>query len=114
MSDQSNDYPDPDCSFGVAVRQDIKYIKRSLGQILKAQEDHTETLENGLTTKVERIDERLEDIETTQETKKERSLKKELREQQRGVNFKRELVMVFLTNVLAIGGGILIAYLSFG
>lgn len=106
-------YPDPECDFGVAVRQDIKYIKDKLEEILEAQEEHSETLENGLTTKVDRIDDRIERIEQERETEEERERKEDKKKEGRKKRFYLQLVITIIGELIAFGGGVGIAWLSF-
>lgn len=109
----SDDYPKPDCEFGVAVRKDLTYIKDTLENILNKQNDFEDILQNGLTTKVDNLHGKVENLQEERTEAKEEEKKKQRREDRRDWEFKKMLVATLLGNILALGGGILIGWLGF-
>jgi len=105
-------YPNPECKFGVAVKQDLSHILGKIDQLLEKQEEHTDTLQDGLTTKVESLHDKVDEIEEEHENEEEREKKEDQREKDRRATFKREMIVMVLGNFLSLGAGIIVALLS--
>lgn len=111
MADEN--YPDPDCDFGVAIQRDLIQIKDVLQQILDKQEEHTDTLQNGLTTKVANIQDKVEELEEKREQDQKEEEEKQAREDRRDWEFKKMLIGTVLGNLLALGVGLIIGWVGF-
>lgn len=106
------DYPEPECNFGVAIQRDILQIKNTLEELKQIISQHTDTLQNGLTSKVNNIENKVESIEEQKTEEEEQKEKAEQREANRDYRLKVTIIGIFLSNILALGVGVLVAYFA--
>jgi len=111
VSDEN--YPNPECPFGVAIQQDIQHIKQKIETILKRQEGFDDTLQNGLSTQVKELRSEVDDLQQKRKDDEKEEEEKQKREDRRDWEFKKMLIATLLGNILALGGGVLIGFLGF-
>jgi len=106
-------YPEPECSFGVAMRRDILHIKKSLERIVEQQQAHTEKLQNGLTSKVEKVRNDVQELKQKREEDEDEEEEKQKREDRRDWEFKKMILTAVLGNIGALIVGLVIGYFGF-
>ena len=110
MADEN--YPDPDCDFGVAIKQNFQNIQDTLNEISEKQTDLEETLQNGLNSKVSDLDEEVEEIK--QKRKEEEKAKEEKKEKEKRHDWQIKIAVItaIATNLGAIGVAATVAFLG--
>ena len=113
MSDENYDLPDPDCEFGVAMKQLIQQIKKQLDEISQKQSDFDKTLQNGLSSKVSDLDKKVDDLKQKRKEEKEAEEEKEEREKRHDWQIKIAVITAIATNLGAIGVAATVAFFGF-
>lgn len=100
--DIKTDYPAPECPFGIAIGRDLKHIKKELGEIKDKQDEHTETLQNGLSSEVNQVKDDVQELKEEKETEEEQRRK-----------WRRTVITRVLEAGLTLGIGFLLGWLGF-
>ena len=109
----NENYPEPECNFGVAMKRDILQIKETLEKILEKQDQHSDKLQNGLATAMKKVKADVQELKQKRKKDKEDEEEKQKREDRRDWEFKKMILTTVLGNIGALIVGLVIGYFGF-